>query len=201
MPDLYHTINELNILFQAMILQILGYEKVGSPADYTEEAYSKVRVSWQTYGAPAWKITDDVAFIQTSEEDEPINRQREVDYTESLLGPEPLDEEVSYTRVLNLAIIFYGPNSFHNAQVVRDGIFREVYRRPLSQNNIYLIPDVAAPRRVPEQFQSQWWERVDLELRFNEKIVKSKDIGIIEIADIVVVSDTGQEREIEVISE
>jgi len=194
MPNQYHTINELNIIFQAMILQILGYEKTGSPADYSEAAYTAVRVAWPTYGAPAWKITDDVAFIHTIEDDDPINRQREVEYSEN--GPTELDEEVSYTRVLSLNVIFYGPTSFHNAQVVRDGMFREKYRRVLSQNNIYLIPDIVSPRRAPELFQSQWWERTDLDLSFNEKIKKTDEISIIEIADIILVSNDGQEREI-----
>lgn len=199
MPDTYLTIAQLNILFQAMILDILGYEKTGSPADYSIAAYAAVRVAWPTYGAPAWKITEDIAFIHVTEEDEPINRQREVAYTES--GLYTLDEEVSYTRVIGLNIIFYGPTSFHNAQLVRDGVFREKYRRVLSQNKIFLIPDIVAPRRAPEPFQSQWWERTDLDLAFNEKIKKTDEISIIEIADIVLVTDTGKEEEITVTTE
>ena len=201
MPDTYLTIAQLNVLFQAMILDILGYEKTGSPADYSNAAYAAVRVAWPTYGAPAWKVSEDVTFIHVTEEDEPINRQREFVYTESLLGETLLDEEVSYTRVIGLNLIFYGPTSFHNAQLVRDGVFRETYRRVLSQNKIFLIPDIVAPRRAPEPFQSQWWERTDLDLTFNEKIKKTDEISIIEIADIIVVTDTGQEEEITVTAE
>ena len=199
MPDTYLTISQLNVLFQAMILDILGYEKTGSPADYSNAAYAAVRVAWPIYGAPAWKVSEDVVFIHVTEEDEPINRQREVVYTDS--GLYTLDEEISYTRVLSLNLIFYGPTSFHNAQLVRDSVFRETYRRVLSQNKIFLIPDIVAPRRAPEPFQSQWWERTDLDLSFNEKIKKTDEISIIEIADIIIITDSGKEREITVTAE
>jgi len=189
----------MEILFQALVLDILGYEKTGSPADYSNAAYAAVRVAWPIYGAPAWKVSEDVVFIHVTEEDEPINRQREVVYTDS--GLYTLDEEISYTRVLSLNLIFYGPTSFHNAQLVRDSVFRETYRRVLSQNKIFLIPDIVAPRRAPEPFQSQWWERTDLDLSFNEKIKKTDEISIIEIADIIIITDSGKEREITVTAE
>jgi len=199
MSGVYLTLKQMEILFQALVLDILGYEKTGSPADYSNAAYAAVRVAWPIYGAPAWKVSEDVVFIHVTEEDEPINRQREVVYTDS--GLYTLDEEISYTRVLSLNLIFYGPTSFHNAQLVRDSVFRETYRRVLSQNKIFLIPDIVAPRRAPEPFQSQWWERTDLDLSFNEKIKKTDEISIIEIADIIIITDSGKEREITVTAE
>lgn len=197
MPDQYHTLPQLNILFQAVLLRMLGYEKTGSPADYSREAYAAVRVAWPTYGAPAWKVTEDVAFIQVSEDDDPINRQRETKLT--TVGEFVLDEATSYTRVVNLMAIFYGPNSFDNAQLLRDGVFKDEYRFILNKERIYPIPDIVSPRRAPEAFQSQWWERTDIELRFNEKITKTDEISAIESADIILVtSDSRQEREITV---
>jgi hypothetical protein len=196
MSEIYKTLNELNILFQIMLLDMLGYEMEGSPEEYSQDALKAVRVSWPTTGAPAFKITEDVVFIQTTEDDDRINRQKEFEYTRA--GEFVLDEKMSYTRVVNLGLVLYGPNSFEMAQTIRDNVFRDVYRLYLNRSKIYPIPDIVAPRRAPELFAGQWWERVDLELRFNEKIVKEEQIGVIEIADIVLLDHSGVLMEIEV---
>ena len=190
--DITHTLNELNIIFQKMVMGMLGLVNT-SPIDYTAAAFY-VRVSWPTTGQPAWKITEDIAFVRVTEEDDPINRPREDVYTNE--GDFVLNEATSYNRVLALNLIFYGPNSWANAQTVRDRIFQEAYRIALAQENLYPIPDIIAPVRAPEVFQSQWWERVDMEIRFNEKIVKNQDISAIEIADVLVYNKDGQVVEV-----
>jgi hypothetical protein len=187
--DTDQTLNELNILFQEMILEMLGYTKTGSPAAFTNDDYYHVRVDWPTGGAPSWKVTEDIVFIQVIEDDDPVNREREVKETE--VDDVTLNEETSYTRVVALHMIFYGPNSFANAQIVRDGVFKDSYRLPLNREKIYPIPDIVSPTRAPEIFASQWWERVDLELRFNEGIKKNDEIGVIESAEIIVEDHSG----------
>jgi hypothetical protein len=187
--DVYMTINELNILFQDMVLDMLGYVKAGSPADYSNAAYAVVRVSWPTEGAPGFGIEDDVAFIRVSELDHPINRQRDVivaDYDSDYLN-----EETAFTRVMALNLVFYGPNSYDHAQMVRDGIYSDRYRMGLASNAIYPIPDIAAPRRAPEAFQGRWWERVDMEITFNEGISKNQYVGFIKEAVIGVHEEDG----------
>jgi hypothetical protein len=98
--------------------------------------------------------------------------------------------------VIALKLVFYGPNSFENAQTVRDQFFADEYRRRLAQDEIYLIPDIVSPRRAPDPFQGQWWERVDLTLRFNEKIAKNTIIGTIESADVAIYNYSGLVAEI-----
>jgi hypothetical protein len=49
----------------------------------------------------------------------------------------------------------------------------------LAQRNVYLVHDIVPPRRLPEYFEGRWWERVDMDLRFYELIVKSVSIPII----------------------
>ena len=195
--DIYKTLPELNILFQEMIIAMLGYTKTGSPAAYAEAAYKAVRVAWPTEGAPAWKITDDVACIRVVEDDHAINREREDEY-ENIDDGLTLNEATSYTRVLNLFIAFYGPSSFEHAQEVRDCLFKNVYRQYLAEYSIYLVPDIVAPRRAPEPFQGQWWERTDLELRFNEKVVKNDEINSIGSAEVAVYDRNGLVAEIEI---
>jgi hypothetical protein len=185
--DIDQSLSELGIIFQKMVMDMLGL-LTGSPIDYTSAAYF-VRISWPTEGAPAWKSTEDVVFLRITEEDDPINRQREVGIEDA--SDTTLDEATSYTRVVGLYLVFYGPNSFANAQTVRDGVFKDRYRWELAKDKIYLIPDIVAPRRIPEAFQSKYWERVDLEMRFNEKVVKYDEINIIESAEILVYNEEG----------
>lgn len=185
----YHTMVQLNILFQKMVIDMLGL--TSSPVDYDAASYF-VRVSWPTTGAPAWKITEDICFLRVTEEDDPINRQREdVDSYDSTIS---LVRSTSYTRVISLAIIFYGPNSWDHAKIVRDGIFKDLYRFPLVREKIYPLTEIVAPRRVPEPFQSQWWERIDLELRFNEGVIDNADISIIDSAEVALFNSGGLQQ-------
>jgi len=177
--DVDQTLQQLEIIFQKMIMGMLGLLNE-SPIDY-DSAARYVRVSWPTGGQPGWGANENITFIRITEDDDNINRQREDKLTESEDDPLLLNEEMSYTRVINLGLIFYGPNSWSNAQTVRDYIFRDSssYRRALGKDKIYLIPDVVAPRRIPEPFVGQWFQRVDLNLRFNENVKKNADINTI----------------------
>lgn len=178
--DTYQTKSELEILFQTMIIDILDLA-VGSPADYDAAAYF-VRVAWPTSGAPAWKVTENICFLRVTEEDDQrINIEREVKLTLSENDPLMLNEETSRSRVIALNLIFYGPNSWENAETVKDSIYSGSldFRFDLSKEKIYPLPTIPAARRIPEPFQSQYWERVDLEIRFNENIKKNRDIATI----------------------
>lgn len=197
MPDVYQTLTQLEELFQTLIIDMLGLA-TGSPADYDAASYY-VRIAWPSEGAPAWKRTEDICFIRVTEEDDLVNRQREEKYTAQTGSPAPLyiDKQVSYTRVINLNLICYGPNSWENIQTIRDYIYEEnPYRWTLQTNKIYPIPDFVAPRRVPEPFQSQYWERVDFDIRFNENIKKTTEIGTIGTVPIVLHDDNDHIEEI-----
>jgi len=178
--DRYLSLNDLNILFQQLTLQCLGL---------ADNAYDKVRISWQKQGAPAWKVDDDIVFIRLSEEDNPYNRQREVVMTQ--ISEDVSMKSTSYTRVNSVAFALYGPESYENAQTLRDFFFYDDSRRTLSQSGIYMIPDVAAPRRVPESFQGQWWERIDFTLYFNELIIRNVVASSITSVDISVTTEDG----------
>lgn len=194
--DIYQTLTQLNELFQCLVIDMLGYEATGSPADYSEAAYTDVRLSWPTEGAPSWEVDEDVVFLRVFEGDDFINRQRETKVT--ALTDTTLNEETTYTRVVELNLIFYGPNSFDRAQTIRDSFYYDEYHWQLAQSSIYMIPNIEAPRRVPEAFQGQWWERADLTLRFNEKIAKNRSINIIESAEFIVYNDDEEQADVTV---
>ena len=162
-------------------MQMLGFD-ITIPGN----AYF-VRVSWPTTGAPAWKITEDVAFLRVIESDDKYNRQREDKFVG--LDADNGTNIMRFTRVMQVFWTFYGPNSFENAQAIRDQMFYQDYHDILANSNLYLIPDIVSPVRAPELFQGQWWERTDLNMRFNELVSKDLTIPYIKSAEIIIEND------------
>jgi hypothetical protein len=176
MIDTALTLAQLNTLFQTLTMTLLGLDP-SAP-----DSAKKVRIAWQQCGAPAWKITDDMVSVRCLEADDPYNRQREVE--NSRIDDVTLNQATSYTRVNSVTWVFYGPNSYSNAQKVRSGIFYQENRDLLSRSNIYPIPDIVSPRRIPENENAQWWERVDLTISFNELVIENVTEGVITSVDI-----------------
>lgn len=195
--DIGHSKSELEILFQDLVLNALGYSKTGSPSAYSDIEYSYVRVSWPTYGAPAWKVTEDVTFLRVAEDADPYNVQREDKFTR--LGETTLNQEETRTKILSLSVICYGPNSWDNAELIRNKFFGEEIKYLLGKEKIYMLPDIdSTPQRRPESFNNQWWERVDVEFRFNEKIAVNETIDSIGSAEILIYSQESLEADITV---
>jgi hypothetical protein len=185
MTDTENTLSGLNEIFQELLILILGYVGTGSPVIYPKAAYKAVRVSWPTSGAPGWDVTDNVLFLKVFEDDDPINLQKDVQLTETG-SPAILNEAVGYTRVIRLALIAYGPNSWSNIQLIRRKLFKQVYREYLAVYNLFMIPDIATPTRFPELFSGKWYERIDTSIRFNEKVINNETIPYIESVDVTV---------------
>jgi hypothetical protein len=170
--DIYSTRIELEDIFWTSTMTMLGYD----PADYNDPlnipAFMPVRISWQPEGVPAWKRTDDVTFIRIGEEDDLINVLHDLIYTNK--DADNSNQATSYTRVVRVHYICYGPNSYDNAFKLKRLMFNDTYRLPLIKQNLYLVPSKASPIRSPELFTGQWWERADIAFQFNE-FVKFND--------------------------
>lgn len=162
MADIFLTLKQIEDLFWNVTTQILGLDP-SLPANA-----SKVRIAWPTSGAPAWKITEDVTFIRIGDEDDPINILRD-----TIMIPQDADnanQATSYTRVLIVHWVCYGPNSFDNAFLIRNNLYQQKYRDLLSASQIKLIPKIDSPKRSPELVSGQWWERANVQAKFNELI-------------------------------
>jgi hypothetical protein len=61
----------------------------------------------------------------------------------------------------------------------------------LNAENLYLIPDIAAPRHTHELFEGQWWSRHDLAVRFNELVVREQSGPTIADVPLTVEKDSG----------
>lgn len=209
-PEIYKTLLQLNSLFQRLLLQMLGYsDALAAYAAYeaavaagTWDAedtpplnpWAIVRVSWPTDGQPAWAVGDDRVFIQTTGSPDPYSQPVHRIYKRILdeegeLDQTKADEYQGITRVNNVQFIFYGPNSFDWARLAIDRIFRQENHDTLAREHIYLIPADIVPRRIPELWAGQWYERTDLNLRFNELTVRIEERPFIDIAEIAVTPD------------
>ena len=178
MADIYLTMKQLESLFWQSTLLILGLDPKN------KDNASKVRLAWPTQGAPAWKVDEDVVFLRITEVDDEYNRQRDTAY-------EPKDtdnawQRISQTRVFQVSWVCYGPNSFDRAFAIRSALYAPQHREILAGNGIYPVADFAAPRRAPELFAGQWWERTDLSARFNEHIRLDTTVPYLKSADITI---------------
>jgi hypothetical protein len=203
--DTYLTLPQLRAFFQRLTLTLLGMGgmleaweeyQADPPPDGEPPAnpFYFVRTSWPTGGAPAWKIAENVAFLRILESDSQYNRQRDVAFDP--YSEDSANQRTGYTRVVGVTWVFYGPSSFDNAQVVRDRIFYQTNHDALAGQNLYLVPDIPAPRRVPEPFQGQWWERTDLSMNFNEKIVRNMEVPYLQSAEVTIKNDEPPRTEV-----
>lgn len=133
--------------------------------------YSKVRATWPTSGSPDWNINEDVCFVRVTPVDSEYARQIDVLYTDTN-EEKMLKQEMAYTRVHNVNFAFYGPNSYNNADKIRNSLMRNDIIRKLNKINLHSITNIPMPVRVPELFNGRWWDRTDFNATYNELVVR-----------------------------
>lgn len=176
----YLLIGDIDLLMQGVASDAIGVPISGN----------EIRFDWVTGGQPAFPITEDVCFIRCVEEDDEYNRIREV--RRVFNDPKTLTQSTSYTRVWRVHWTLYGPNSFDRARQLRSALFQQNPKALLAESNLYLIPDQESPRRVPEVFASQWWERVDFSARFNELVIEVTTVPTVGEVEVLTNTQVGQ---------
>ncbi|MBY6798107.1 hypothetical protein HYH85_18005 [Clostridium botulinum] len=154
-----------------------------------EENQDKVRIAWQTEGAPSWSIDEDIVFLRITPVDDSMTRQQNI-----IIDPVEKDKayakkQTGYTRVHKINWTLYGPNSYDNADVIRHLLFDYNYMQKFKEKNIFLITDVPMPTRLPEPYNGQWWERTDFSATFNEAVIKENKIPYITGTDIRIIKN------------
>ena len=170
-----------DIILSLKELQKLFYDLTVAMVD----SATQVRMSWPTGGAPAFDINDNVVFIRIADVASTYHIPQELKY-EQVGSPEEGNMQVHYTRTLQIGWIFYGSNSWDDSTSVRNKIYYQDNHDILARQKIYLIPDFAPPKRVPEKFEGLWYERVDLMMNFNEKILVNYAVPSILTVPLVV---------------
>jgi hypothetical protein len=89
--------------------------------------------------------------------------------------PQSVLQKVTYQRVWRTDWCLYGPNSFDRARQIRSALFTQQLHDTFAALglSLYLMTAVESPRRVPELFQKQWWERTDMYAEFNEGVTET----------------------------
>lgn len=148
--------------------------------DVLNDPSVQVRISWPQNGSPDWTISEDVIFIQVSEDNgEDITRymdSRWEDKEEDLLLRQTM------TRVIKLTLTAYGPRSHSLLSYIRHRLMQGRYS--LQKQKLFVIPEPSTLQFVPELFQTRWWGRSDLTMRFNSLIVFDTDVNAIKEVDV-----------------
>lgn len=150
--------------------------------------YAKVRINWQSVGQPGFSIIDDVAFVGSEQVDSyqaSIRENTNVGTTSTW----------TYTRTWRIHFTFYGPNGFDNARLLRSVMLLQFMHDLLAQSNIYLNPDTPSPKRNPELFDGQWFDRTDLFLTFNEFVTETITVGIGKSVEIIIENKNGIQKD------
>jgi len=180
MANIDLTVVEFEDLFQRLFLYILGWDVTVPPRT------NNVRIGWQREGAPAWKITEDMVFITATPTEEPYNKQHDVGMEDFNTD---LRKSVGSTRIMKLDCSIYGPNGMSIAMALKFGMFDQIPRERLAREKIYYVPNTVEPRRVPELFQAQWWERVDMSLYFYELIVLEAPVNRVDSVEVTITKE------------
>lgn len=173
--------------------------EISNPATLTRESIigifdpasnTRVRVSWQTQGQPAYTITDDVLFIRCIEEDIDYNTIRDESWSDS--GMDNGIQTRIYTRMWNCFFRARGPNSYDSIRLVKSMLLQDFPHDTLAALNLYMVPITTTPLRVPELFEGQWWEQVDYSANFLEQVTETFTIDTATSVEIIGFDHTGQ---------
>jgi len=152
-------------------------------------AFDQVRVGWQPLGQPFAPPTTDVCYVRGLTVDDDYNRVR--DFALANTSPTALQITVTYTRIWEFFWNLYGPNSFDWARRVRSGLFYPTTHDALAALNLYLVSELAEPRRLPEVQDGQWWERVDFSARFNEAVTEYATVPSVASVEVLLNTAAG----------
>lgn len=180
-----NSFNDLKDLFWQMSANILS-GIITNPDKYIRRAFPKE-------GAPDWKITDNVLFLNLTQRDDEYSRQiNSTYYTEN----GTVIRRGARTRVWDLSFKAYGPRSFDIITTLQDGVFFITTKMLLSPNDVFLVPNIDRAIQANELFAGQWWERWDTTLTFNELYIPLEDVGHIEKVPIFYDTENHKESQI-----
>jgi hypothetical protein len=178
------------------ILQILTCGAIGiNPPDF-----SQVRVDWQTTGQPATPLpSQDVCYLSCVPHDTEYTRVRDRAYT-TVAGV--LTETWHYSKGWRISWTLYGPASSDHARALRSASFMDWFNDQLSLSQLWPLSDPPEVTRVPENYNSQWWERSDFYIDVYEYVTETIAPGAVTSVEIKVLEPAdGQVADITVVKE
>lgn len=179
---------QIQAIFQSVVCTLLGIALNTPAANYA------VRTAWQTYGAPAYGITDDIVSIQCTEDNGEYNKIRD-----SLIAQNnstSVSVNFEYTRIWRVALSVRGPNSFDNVRLIKSGLLLDFIHDTLAASNLFLVTTLNNGVRVPELENGQWWERTDVAFQFNEQVNESIVIPNVASVEVTINTENGVQSDI-----
>lgn len=145
-----------------------------------------VRTTYNTVGQLAFGISDNVVIMSLSEANDSYGNYRQ--YVSRQVADKNYRDHVG-TRVWDVRITAYGPDSHENLDRIRSGVLTLQSSRILTPKDVYIVPTTPNIQRSPELFGGQWYERSDMTLRYNELYVFEEDVGRIDEVNIIPVGN------------
>lgn len=184
MADQVLKLKELEDFFQEITCKMLNLDMT------KKENQDKVRIAWPTVGAPSWKINEDIVFLRITPIDDKLARTLSIIYDTNSIDNINLNKETGYTRVHKVDFTLYGPTSYDNADLIRYILLEpNSYKDEFKNKNLFVIPDIPMPTRLPELYNGQWWDRTDFSANFNEAVIRRSLVPFIESAEIKLITD------------
>lgn len=162
-------------------------------------ADSNIRKAFKGQGQPSVAIDQDYAYLYINFQDSPIDKIIETGINPQAGTVHIADNVKTYTRLISCNWILYGPNSFDIADKIKIFLDYNDITKNLRKNNIFWVCNMDAPSRMPYQLNGQWFERADLSVQFYQRMTYKRDVNYIESAEVIVKTDTGLERDINII--
>jgi hypothetical protein len=157
---------------------------------YDPLSNTKVRQVWQTQGAPAFTITDDVVFVRCTETETDYNTIRDEQTSGNTDGTGTRTR--TYSRMWNIFFRARGPNSFDQIRLIKSMLLEDFPHDTLASINLYLVLVSSTPVRAPVLFEGQWWEQVDYNADFLEEVTETFTISTISSVQVIGFDEDGQ---------
>lgn len=156
------TDDQMFALWQPLTCDMLGLASIDPSRQFT------VRKAWQSAGAPAWKIDENIISIRCTLTNNWYDKVRDVIATKN--SDVSVISNIEYTRVWSIRFIGYGPNIFDMIRLVRSALLLDWTHDTLAVSSLYVMTELGTPLRNPELFEGQYWERTDLEIELYEQV-------------------------------
>jgi hypothetical protein len=183
------TVDQLFSILQPVLTGALGIQ-------FTDPlAQSTIRKAWQTGGAPAFGITDNIVSVQLTEEENEYDKIRDVSYQNN--DQTTLNKTYSYTRVWRVLLVSRGPSGYDNLRVIKSALLLDWAHDTLAASDLYVVPAFRATLRVPEFSDGQVWERSDFNFSLYEGITESTVINAVASVEVKVYNEAGLQLDIE----
>lgn len=171
---------EIEEIFRVTVMNALGDD----PDKNYGAKKPPVRFAYPAKGQPDWGINDDVVFILFSDTGDESTQT--VDETWEASGSD-LVRHHKANRVLQMSFVAYGPNGYDNLVTLRHAFLDNPSK--LRTAGINVVPGGNAVTYAPEIFQEAWWDRADLQMRFNAPVEFDEDVHAINTVDVHINTD------------